>query len=127
MSTKSQASVGELYRLSLIEEAVCLYNTRGLNFWSLVDEYINTENADKYVFLSKDYILMGEVLEDDKGKYWDVGYASHRNPKKTVRMFLELAPFRLDRVSFCRYHNIDKPKMYMWDNLLRISRYYENT
>ena len=127
MSTKSQASVGELYRLPLVEEAVCLYNTRGLNFWSLVDEYINTENADKYVFMSKDYILLGEVLEDEEGKYWDVGYASHRKPEKTIRMFLELAPFRLDRVSFCRYHNIDKPKMYKWDNLLRISRYYEST
>tara|TARA_B100001093_G_scaffold520277_1_gene614177 strand:- start:15964 stop:16341 length:378 start_codon:yes stop_codon:yes gene_type:complete len=124
---KSRQLIGSHYRLPLVEEAVCLYNSWGEDFWALLDEYINVHDEDKYIFMSKNYILLGEVLEDTEGKYWDVAYASHRLPKKTIATFLELAPFRLDRVSFCRYHNIDKPKMYSWDKLTRIAKYYETT
>lgn len=124
MSTKLKASVGEYYRLSMIDEAVVLYNTKKENFINLLDEFLNIPvGTEKYLWMAVDYILMAEVLEDEQGKYWDVAYAAHRIPGKTIDLFLELAPFRLDRVSFCRYHNIDKPKIYLWKNLLRISKY----
>ena len=123
MSTKSTQLIGSDYELPLIEQAVCIYNTQGKDFYQVLSYHIDTENKRKYVFLAPHYILMGEVEEDEEGEYWHLAYAAHRDPKKTLSIFFELAPFRLDRVEFCRYYNMDKPKMYKWDNLLRISRY----
>lgn len=127
MSMKSQRLVGSDYKLPLLEQAVCIYNTQGEDFYNLLFEYLQTEGKQNYIFTGPDYILIGGVEEDDEGKYWHVAYASHRNPKKTIRMFLELAPFRLDRVRFSRYHSMDKLKTYTWDNLLRISNHGKKT
>tara|TARA_R100000234_G_C4996181_1_gene178062 strand:- start:1055 stop:1486 length:432 start_codon:yes stop_codon:yes gene_type:complete len=117
-------SVGEYYKLSLLDEAVVLYHTKKENFIDLLDQFSNIpEGKERYSFISAQYIILGEVLEDDKGRYWDIAYAAHRFPDKTIASFFELAPFKLDRISFCRYHDIDKPKMYRWETLLRISKY----
>lgn len=116
--------IGDDYRLSLLDEAVVLYHTKKVDFITLLDSFINVpEGKERYTFISPTYLILGEVLEDDNGKYWDVAYASHRFPDKTLAAFFELAPFKLDRVSFSRYHDIDKPKMYRWETLLRISKY----
>lgn len=120
----SQISVGEYHRLSLIDEAVVLYHSIGEDFIKLLDQYINVRpEEEKYLFVSQDYILMGHVSEDDKGRYWHVSYAAHRKPEKTIDLFLRLAPFSLDRVRFCRYHNMDTDKYYSWKSLKRISKY----
>lgn len=123
MSMKSQGLVGSDYELSLLEQAVCLYNSQGQDFYELLAYYMLTEDKKAYLFLAPDYILMGEVRVDKEGEYWHLAYAAHRDPKKTLLLFFELAPFRLDRVEFCRYYNMHKPKMYKWDNLHRIANY----
>lgn len=124
----SQTSVGEYHRLSLIDEAVVLYHSIGEDFIKLLDQYINVRpGEEKYLFVSQDYILMGHVSEDDKGRYWHVSYAAHRKPEKTIDLFLRLAPFSLDRVRFCRYHNMDTDKYCNWKSLKRISKYGQQT
>jgi hypothetical protein len=127
MSTKSQVLVGSDYKLPLLEQAVCIYNSQGEDFYNLLFEYLQTEGKQNYIFTGPDYILIGGVEEDDEGKYWHVAYAAHSNPKKTLQLFFELAPFRLDRVRFSRYHNMDKLKTYSWDDILRISNYGKKT
>jgi hypothetical protein len=124
----SQTSVGEYHRLSLLDEAVVLYHSIGEDFIKLLDQYINVRpEEEKYLFISQDYILMGHVSEDDEGRYWHVSYAAHRKPEKTIDLFLRLAPFSLDRVRFCRYHNMDTDKYYNWKSLKRISKYGQQT
>lgn len=131
MSTQQQPSVGKDYRLSLLDEAVVLYHTQKQDFIALQDYYLNCpDGAQRYYFSGPDHILMGEVLSDEDGKYWHVAYAASRNPSKTIDLFLKLAPFSLDRVLFCRYHNMNKPnpeKFYSWESLKRISNYGQQT
>jgi hypothetical protein len=123
-----QKSVGEYHRLSLLDEAVLLYHSVGEDFIRLLDEYINVpDGQQQYTFIAPDYILLGKVCEDEKGKYWEVAYAAHRREGGSVELFLELAPFQLDRVRFCRYHNMDNEKFYNWDTLKRISKYGKKT
>lgn len=124
----SQISVGEYHRLSLLDEAVVLYHSIGEDFIKLLDQYINIRpEDDRYLFMAHDYILMGHVEEDEKGRYWHLSYAAHRNKEKTLQIFFELAPFQLDRVRFCRYHNMDTEKFYSWKSLKRISNYGQQT
>jgi len=119
-------SIGEDYRLSMIDEATVLYHTQGEDFIKLLDYYINCQEGEqKYFFSGPTHMLMGEVQEDEDGKYWHVAYASSRDAN-AVSMFLELAPFPLDRVHFCRYHqmNRDDPfKFYSWKNIHRLANY----
>ena len=120
----SQQSIGEYHRLSLLDEAVVLYHSVGEDFIKLLDLYINVQDGqEKYTFIGPDYLLLGHVAEDDDGRYWHVSYAAHRKPEKTIHLFLELAPFQLDRVRFCRYHNMNTDKYYSWKSLKRISKY----
>jgi hypothetical protein len=120
----SQQSIGEYHRLSLLDEAVVQYHSVGEDFIRLLDLYINVQDGqEKYTFIGPDYLLLGHVAEDDDGRYWHVSYAAHRKPEKTIRLFLELAPFQLDRVRFCRYHNMNTDKYYSWKSLKRISNY----
>lgn len=124
----SQQSIGEYHRLSLLDEAVVLYHSVGEDFIKLLDEYINVpDGVQQYTFIAPDHILMGKVCEDEKGKYWEVAYAAHRKEGGSVSLFLELAPFELDRVRFCRYHNMDNEKFYNWKTLKRISKYGKKT
>jgi len=127
MSTKLQTSVGKDYRLSLMDEAVVLYHTQGQEFVWLQDYYINCPHgAERYYWSTPTYMLMAEVLEDEKGRYWKVAYAASRDPSKKVSLFFELAPFPLDRVMFNRYHRMNNPnseKFFGWETLKRISRY----
>jgi hypothetical protein len=120
----SQQSIGEYHRLSLLDEAVVQYHSVGEDFIKLLDLYINVQDGqEKYTFIGPDYLLLGHVAEDDDGRYWHVSYAAHRKPEKTIHLFLELAPFQLDRVRFCRYHNMNTDKYYSWKSLKRISNY----
>jgi hypothetical protein len=118
--------VGEDYRLSMLDEATVLYHTQGEDFIKLLDYYVNCQEGEqKYFFAAPTHILMGEVREDEDGSYWHVAYAASRD-KNAVAMFLELAPFPLDRVHFCRYHkmNHDNPyKFYTWKNIQRLANY----
>tara|TARA_X000001388_G_scaffold77401_2_gene78051 strand:+ start:2414 stop:2860 length:447 start_codon:yes stop_codon:yes gene_type:complete len=120
----SQQSIGEYHKLSLLDEAVVLYHSIGEDFIKLLDLYINVQDGqEKYTFIGPDYLILGHVDKDDKGRYWHVSYAAHRKPEKTIHLFLELAPFQLDRVRFCRYHNMNTDKYYSWKSLKRISKY----
>lgn len=127
MSTKYQVSVGEDYRLSLLDEAVVLYHTQGQNFIWLQDYYLNCPHGgERYFWSAPNHILMAEVLEDEIGRYWKVAYAASRDPSKNIELFFKLAPFPLDRVVFTRYHRMNKPdseKFYSWKTLKRISKY----
>jgi len=131
MSTKSNLSIGEYHRLSMYDEACVLYNTQGQDFGALFKEIVDSPNGEqKYFFGGPDYLLLGMVKEDEEGLYWHVCYAAHRNPEYTVTKFLELAPFPLDRIEFCRYHkmNTDSPfKFYKWETFKRISKYGQQT
>ena len=50
----------------MIDEAVVLYNTKKENFINLLDEFLNIPvGTEKYLFMAVDYILLGEVLEDE--------------------------------------------------------------
>lgn len=121
---KQQASVGEFYQLSLLDEAVVLYHSIGEDFIALLDQYVNIPHGQqRYCFIGPDHLLLGDVQEDEHGKLWHVAYAAHRKPERTISTFLELAPFELDRVKFCRYHNMDNKKIYSWKSLKRISKY----
>lgn len=123
-----QPLIGEYYKLSLLEEAIVLYNTQGADFSDLVNYYIRADGStEKYFFGGPEYLLMGEVREDEEGRYWHIAYAAHRNPKKALDIFWELAPFPLDRVEFCRYqkmHNENPYKIYSWKTLERITKYH---
>ena len=127
MSTKSQPLVGEDYRLSLMDEAVVLYHTQKQDFVWLQDYYLNCPHGEeRYYWSAPNYMLMAEVLEDDEGRYWKIAYASSRDPRKTMEVFFDLAPFPLDRVLFTRYHRMNNPnseKFFSWDSLKRISNY----
>mgnify|MGYP003120040514 CR=1 FL=1 len=121
-----QQLIGEDYRLSMIDEATVVYHTQGEDFIKLLDYYINCqEGEEKYFFSSPTYMIMGEVKEDEDGRYWHVAYAGSRDTN-SIDMFLKLAPFPLDRVHFCRYHkmNRDNPyKFYTWKNVQRLANY----
>jgi len=127
MSTKLQTLVGDDYRLSLLDEAVVLYHTQGQEFVWLQDYYLNCPHGgERYFWSSPEHILMAEVLEDEIGRYWKVAYAASRDPSKKVALFMELAPFPLDRVAFTRYQKMNTPnseKFFGWDTLKRISNY----
>ena len=112
--------------LSLVDEAVVRYHSKGWKFVDLLDEHLNYRAPDKrYIFSGPDYLLLGEVKEDEQGKYWLVNYAASRD-RSAIRLLMDLAPYKLDRVAFSRYRHIskDKPeiyKFYKWDKL------YEST
>ncbi len=122
----SQQSVGEYYKLSLVDEATVLYHTQGEDFIKLLDYYINCqEGEEKYFFSSPTYMLAGEIKEDEVGRYWHISYAASRS-ENTLDMFLKLAPFPLDRIKFCRYQKMneeDPYKFYKWKTLKRLSKY----
>lgn len=127
MSTPSQPSVGEYYRLSLLDEAVVLYHSQKQDFIALQDYYLNCSDGERrYYFSGPDYMLLTDVRTDEEGDYWNIAYAATRDKSKSLQIFFDLAPFRLDRVQFCRYHKMNTPnpyKIYTWDNLQRISKY----
>ena len=127
MSIKSQTSVGEYHRLSLLDEAVVLYHTQKANFVELQDYYLNCPHGEeRYSWSAPNHMLMAEVLEDEEGRYWKVDYASSRNQEKALTVFFDLAPFPLDRVCFGRYHKMNIPnteKFFSWNSLKRISNY----
>ena len=118
--------VGEDYKLSLIDEATVLYHTQGEDFIKLLDYYINCqEGEEKYFFSSPTYLLMGEVKEDEDGRYWHVAYAASRD-NLSLSIFFKLAPFPLDRIEFCRYqkmHENNSHKFYKWKTLKRLVNY----
>lgn len=108
--------------LSLVDEAVVRYHSKGFRFVDLLDEHLNYRAPDeRYIFSGPDYLLLGEVREDKDGKFWLVNYAAARS-KSAIRLLMDLAPYKLDRVAFSRYRHIskDKPdiyKFYKWDTL----------
>jgi len=126
MSTQSQTSVGEYYRLTLLDEAVVLYHTQKQDFIALQDYYMNCpRDEERYCYSAPNCLIMAEVLEDDDGRYWKVAYAAGK-----IEEFFKVAPFRLDRVCFCRYHKMNNPnpdKFYSWDTLQRISKHGQQT
>lgn len=127
MSTKSKVLIGEDHRLSMYDEACVLYNTQGQDFADLFNNIVNSPNGEqKYFFGGPDYLLLAFVKEDEDGMFWHVCYAAHRNPEFTISKFMELAPFPLDRIEFCRYHkmnSINPFKKYKWKTFKRISKY----
>ena len=108
--------------LSLMDEAVIRYHAKGLDFLLLLDMHLNYRYPDeRYIYSGPDHFILAEVIEDDEGKFWCVNYAASRT-KNAIQLLMELAPFKLDRVAFCRYRNIsndsiDKYKFYKWDKL----------
>ena len=127
MSTKSKVLIGEDHRLSMYDEACVLYNTQGQDFGALFNNIVNSPNGEqKYFFGGPDYLLLALVKEDEDGMFWHVCYAAHRNPEYLSSKFMELAPFPLDRIEFCRYHKMNSTnpfKQYKWETFKRISKY----
>ena len=113
--------------LSLVDEAVVRYHSKGWKFVDLLDEHLNYRAPDeRYIFSGPDYLLLGEVKEDEQGKYWLVNYAASRD-RSAIRLLMDLAPYKLDRVAFSRYRHIskDKPeiyKFYKWNTLYEKSK-----
>ncbi len=127
MSTKSKVLIGEDHRLSMYDEACVLYNTQGQDFAALFNNIVNSPNGEqKYFFGGPDYLLLALVKEDEDGMFWHICYAAHRNPEYLSSKFMELAPFPLDRIEFCRYHKMNSTnpfKQYKWETFKRISKY----
>ena len=127
MSTKSKVLIGEDHRLSMYDEACVLYNTQGQDFVALFNNIVNSPNGEqKYFFGGPDYLLLALVKEDEDGMFWHICYAAHRNPEYLSSKFMELAPFPLDRIEFCRYHKMNSTnpfKQYKWETFKRISKY----
>jgi len=127
MSTKSKVLIGDDHRLSMYDEACVLYNTQGQDFAALFNNIVNSPNGEqKYFFGGPDYLLLALVKEDEDGMFWHICYAAHRNPEYLSSKFMELAPFPLDRIEFCRYHKMNSTnpfKQYKWETFKRISKY----
>lgn len=120
----SPQSAGDL---SLLDEAVVRYHSKGFDFIELLDQYLNPRpHQRRYVYCTPDYLILAEVDEDEEhGKFWRVVYAASRK-KNAVASFLELAPYKLDTVAFSRYRKMTKEKpdcnkFYSWDKLLKYS------
>ena len=118
--------------LSLVDEAVVRYHSKGFRFVDLLDEHLNYRAPDeRYIFSGPNYLLLGEVREDKDGKFWLVNYAAARS-KSAIRLLMDLAPYKLDRVAFSRYRHIskDKPeiyKFYKWDKLYESTKGHTST
>tara|TARA_E500000305_G_scaffold111014_1_gene121040 strand:- start:4963 stop:5448 length:486 start_codon:yes stop_codon:yes gene_type:complete len=112
--------------LSLVDEAVVRYHSKGWKFVDLLDEHLNYRAPDeRYIFSGPNYLLLGEAREDDEGRFWLINYAAVREGTP-MGIFFKFAPYKLDRVAFSRYRHIskDKPeiyKFYKWERL------YEST
>ena len=100
--------------LTLIDNAIIQYHYVGEDFELLMAQYL----INGVVLSSYDYLLMGRDVD---GKYWEVGYAASEcnNP---IKLFMDLAPYRLDKVAISRYRDIPKNtedvfRFYSWDKL----------
>lgn len=110
-NTMSKQSPGSL---TLIDKAIIQYHSVGEDFELLMAQYL----INGVVLSSYDYLLMGRDVD---GKYWEVGYAASEcnNP---IKLFMDLAPYRLDKVAISRYRDIPKNtedvfRFYSWDKL----------
>jgi hypothetical protein len=120
-NTMSKQSPG---RLTLIDKAIIQYHSVGVDFELLLSQYL----IDGVVLSSYDYLLLGRDVD---GKYWEVGYAASDcdNP---IKLFMDLAPYRLDKVAISRYRDIPNNKedifrFYSWDRLYKkVSSYGSN-
>jgi hypothetical protein len=100
--------------LSLLDKAIIQYHSVGADFELLLGQYL----LNGVVLSSYDYLLLGRDVD---GKYWEIGYAASdlNNP---IKLFMDLAPYRLDKVAISRYRDIPKNKedifrFYSWDRL----------
>jgi hypothetical protein len=119
-----QQSVGDL---SLIDEAVVRYHSKGFDFIELLDQYLNYRDPYKrYVYSAPDYLILAEDAEDEEhGRFWRVVYAASRR-EDALFYFFKLAPYKLDTVAFSRYRHMtkekpDSNKFYSWNRLIRLS------
>lgn len=116
--TKSRTLAGDL---SLMDEAVVKYHAAGYRFVDLLNYYLdNKGDSEKYMYCSPNYLVLAEVMDHEKyGRHWHVAYAASK-PGVGIRYMMDLVPFKLDIISFCRYRNIhnteeDIIKYYKWD------------
>tara|TARA_Y100000361_G_scaffold153636_1_gene175999 strand:- start:2679 stop:3047 length:369 start_codon:yes stop_codon:yes gene_type:complete len=119
---KSRTLPGDI---SLYDEAVILYNTVGIDF----NELIMMHHLNGGVVISTPlWFLMGM---DIRGEYWQIGYAAAKveNP---IKLFMDLAPYRLDKVAISRYRDIPKNtedvfRFYSWERLYnKVKNYGSN-
>lgn len=110
--------------ITLYDEAVILYNSVGEDFEKLVQLHHRNNGVVLHTPL---WLLMGM---DIGGEYWQIGYAASKLPNP-IKLFMDLAPYRLDKVAISRYRDIPKNtedvfKFYSWDKLYSKVKNYGN-
>jgi len=116
--------------LSLLDEAVIKYHAKGLDFISILDQYLNFRPPyERYVFSTPDVLLLVErAHSEEHGHFWYIVYAASRGGSSLIAEFMKYAPYKLDTVAFSRYRMMslddpDKLKYHNWKNLERIVNY----
>lgn len=130
MSTTSQQFDG---RLSLLDEAVIRYHAAGQDFIAMLDYFLNYRPpAKRYVFSAPDHLMLFEEITDEEhGRHWRIAYAASRK-KNAITHLMDIAPYKLDTVSFSRYRHlalgkVNKFKHYNWEKLYRYGRNVQKT
>lgn len=111
--------------LTLYDEAVINYNSVGENFDELVMWHMRNNGVILHTPL---WLLMGVDID---GECWQIGYAAAKVPNP-IKLFMDLAPYRLDKVAISRYRDIPKNtedifRIYSWDKLYNKVKNYGST
>lgn len=118
---KSRTLPGDL---TLYDEAIINYNSVGEDFEELVSWHHRHGGVVLHTPL---WLLVGM---DIRGEYWQIGYAAAKLPNP-IKLFMDLAPYRLDKVAISRYRDIpnnteDVFRFYSWNRLYKkVSSYGE--
>ncbi len=114
---------------NLIGEALEYYAKKDVDFLELFHQHMEQyEGSRRFIYNSPDYLCLAEARYDEKEKWhWRVNYLASTKDD-AIAFFLNIAPFELDKVAFCRYRHIssneeDVFKYYKWKTIERISRY----
>jgi len=107
-------------RITLMDQAVMLYHSKGQNFLDLLDPYLsNFPETEYYTFFGPDYIMLGRKETDEQGDYWHVDYAAGDG----LKVFLRLMPYRLDRIGFHRYFKYSDRSLRFLDTAKLLKHY----
>ena len=120
-------------QLTEMDKAVIVYQQMGEDFIETLDLYLNSPpEFESYIFKGPDYLLLGhrETREDpckadspnNQEPYWYITYGgtSQHDP---IKLFLQMMPYRLDRVAFARYSK-DPTRRIRRFSTTRLIKYY---
>lgn len=105
---------------SLVGEAMDMYAEKDEDFLELIHYHLEQhEGSRRCIYSTPDYLILAEIrYHPEHGWHWRINYAASTQDN-ALSHFVEIAPFKLDKVAFCRYRNTDKFKYYNWDTLER--------